>query len=135
MASPQSRKSRRKRPAGKRCPRGKKLRRKVHVHKGGKRHRHLRCARKRKRGSNLVAPVAPPAEQHPPTPEQPPAAPPGPPPPTPAGPGPEPGIAGIPVYSGPFSRHEAGRLLWRAGFGPARGQAEALAALGLAGAV
>jgi hypothetical protein len=137
MANPQSRKSRRKRPAGKRCPRGKKLRSKVHVHKGGKRHRHLRCVPKRKRRRDLVAPVAPPVEQYPPELEQPPGAPPVPPapPPTPGEPGPKPGVAGVPVYTGPFGRRQAERLLWRAGFGPGRGQAEALAALGLAEAV
>jgi uncharacterized protein (DUF1800 family) len=39
------------------------------------------------------------------------------------------------VYEGPFAREHAERLLWRAGFGPRRGEAEALAKLGLEGAV
>jgi uncharacterized protein (DUF1800 family) len=39
------------------------------------------------------------------------------------------------VYRGPFARREAERLLWRAGFGPRKGEAEALAKLGLEGAV
>jgi len=39
------------------------------------------------------------------------------------------------VYKGPFAREQAERLLWRAGFGPRRGEAEALAKLGLDGAV
>ena len=41
----------------------------------------------------------------------------------------------IPVYTGPFGRHEAERLLWRAGFGPRPGEAEALAAKGMRNAV
>jgi uncharacterized protein (DUF1800 family) len=41
----------------------------------------------------------------------------------------------IAVYSGPFGVREAERLLWRAGFGPSPGHAQALAALGLHGAV
>jgi uncharacterized protein (DUF1800 family) len=41
----------------------------------------------------------------------------------------------LPVYRGPFRREQAERLLWRAGFGPRRGQAEKLAKLGLEGAV
>jgi uncharacterized protein (DUF1800 family) len=43
--------------------------------------------------------------------------------------------AGLPVYRGPFGRREAERLLWRAGFGPRRGEAEGLARLGLDAAV
>jgi uncharacterized protein (DUF1800 family) len=39
------------------------------------------------------------------------------------------------VYRGPFARSEAERLLWRAGFGPRKGEAERLAKLGLDGAV
>jgi uncharacterized protein (DUF1800 family) len=39
------------------------------------------------------------------------------------------------VYGGPFGAPQAERLLWRAGFGPRRGEAEALAALGLNAAV
>ena len=41
----------------------------------------------------------------------------------------------VPVYRGSFGRREAERLLWRAGFGPKRGQAERLAKLGLRKAV
>ena len=45
-------------------------------------------------------------------------------------------MATIPTYTGPFRTSEAERLLWRAGFGPRRGQAAAsLARLGLDGAV
>jgi uncharacterized protein (DUF1800 family) len=39
------------------------------------------------------------------------------------------------VYRGPFTRREAERLLWRAGFGPRKGEAERLAKLGLDAAV
>jgi uncharacterized protein (DUF1800 family) len=42
---------------------------------------------------------------------------------------------GIAVYQGPFGRQHAERLLWRAGFGPRPGEAEALAKQGLHGAV
>lgn len=42
---------------------------------------------------------------------------------------------GLSVYSGPFGVAQAQRLLFRAGFGPKPGQAEALAALGVRGAV
>jgi len=41
----------------------------------------------------------------------------------------------VPRYRGPFGPDEARRLLWRAGFGPRRGQAEKLARKGLDGAV
>jgi uncharacterized protein (DUF1800 family) len=41
----------------------------------------------------------------------------------------------IEVFRGAFGEEQAARLLWRAGFGPAPGQATALAALGLDGAV
>ena len=44
-------------------------------------------------------------------------------------------MSGVPVYAGPFGKEQAERLLWRAGFGPRKGEAEALAKLGLAGAV
>ena len=43
--------------------------------------------------------------------------------------------ARIPVYKGRFGPEQAERLLWRAGFGPRRGQAKALARKGLDGAV
>jgi uncharacterized protein (DUF1800 family) len=42
---------------------------------------------------------------------------------------------GVAVYQGPFGREQAERLLWRAGFGPRRGETEALAKLGLDAAV
>src|SRR5437764_14620172 len=38
-------------------------------------------------------------------------------------------------YSGSFGAAQAERLLWRAGFGPRKGEADALAQLGLDGAV
>jgi uncharacterized protein (DUF1800 family) len=41
----------------------------------------------------------------------------------------------VPVYRGHFGKPEAERLLWRAGFGPRKGEAERLAKLGLEGAV
>ena len=41
----------------------------------------------------------------------------------------------MPVYRGHFGLPQAERLLWRAGFGPRAGEAEALAKLGLGGAV
>ena len=42
---------------------------------------------------------------------------------------------GAAVYTGPFRREHAERLLWRAGFGPRKGEAAALARLGLDEAV
>src|SRR5690349_20145615 len=44
-------------------------------------------------------------------------------------------LVGIPVYRGAFGEEQAARLLWRAGFGPAPGQAAQLASLGLQRAV
>jgi uncharacterized protein (DUF1800 family) len=41
----------------------------------------------------------------------------------------------VPVYRGRFRVAEAERLLWRAGFGPKRGEARRVAAMGLDGAV
>jgi uncharacterized protein (DUF1800 family) len=41
----------------------------------------------------------------------------------------------IATHSGPFTERDATRLLWRAGFGPKRGESAKLAALGLDGAV
>jgi uncharacterized protein (DUF1800 family) len=41
----------------------------------------------------------------------------------------------LPVYNGPFKAAQAERLLWRAGFGPKKGQAARLAKLGFTGAV
>jgi uncharacterized protein (DUF1800 family) len=45
------------------------------------------------------------------------------------------GMPGMPVYAQRFGIAQAERLLWRAGFGPRAGEARALAALGLEGAV
>jgi uncharacterized protein (DUF1800 family) len=42
---------------------------------------------------------------------------------------------GVPVYANAFGREQAERLLWRAGFGPRRGDVAAVAKLGLEGAV
>jgi uncharacterized protein (DUF1800 family) len=44
-------------------------------------------------------------------------------------------MASVPVYKGRFRVPEAERLLWRAGFGPRRGEARRVARLGLDGAV
>jgi uncharacterized protein (DUF1800 family) len=44
-------------------------------------------------------------------------------------------VARIPEYRGRFGPDQARRLLWRAGFGPARGQAERVARMGLDRAV
>ena len=44
-------------------------------------------------------------------------------------------VASVPVYGKPFGVANAQRLLWRAGFGPRPGEARALAAKGLDGAV
>ena len=44
-------------------------------------------------------------------------------------------MAGTPVYRGRFRTEQAERLLWRAGFGPRRGEAARLAKLGLDDAV
>jgi uncharacterized protein (DUF1800 family) len=44
-------------------------------------------------------------------------------------------VGAAPTYRGSFGPPQAERLLWRAGFGPRRGEAEALAKLGLDGAV
>ena len=44
-------------------------------------------------------------------------------------------MAGVPVYRGRFGEKQAARLLWRAGFGPKRGEAKRLARKGLNGAV
>jgi uncharacterized protein (DUF1800 family) len=46
-----------------------------------------------------------------------------------------PGVSRIPTYRGPFGHAQAERLLWRAGFGPKKGQADEVAAMGLEGAV
>ena len=72
-----------------------------------------------------------------PVPVQSPAAPPvtTPPQPGPVPPPVPPPASGVPVHSGPFGVREAQRLLWRAGFGPRPGEAEALAQQGLLAAV
>ena len=44
-------------------------------------------------------------------------------------------MSGVAAFKGSFDAARAERLLWRAGFGPRKGEAEALAKLGLAGAV
>src|SRR5438874_5464358 len=44
-------------------------------------------------------------------------------------------LSPVAAYAGKFQAAEAERLLWRAGFGPRKGEAEALAALGLDAAV
>ncbi len=49
--------------------------------------------------------------------------------------GPDDQGVGVPVYRGTFGVPQAERLLWRAGFGPRKGEAERLAKLGLDGAV
>jgi hypothetical protein len=58
-----------------------------------------------------------------------------PPAPLPVPPTVPPTAPGLAVYGGTFGVREAQRLLWRAGFGPRPGEAEALAAKGLLGAV
>jgi uncharacterized protein (DUF1800 family) len=69
-----------------------------------------------------------------PTPAAPPVTTPPAPPPTPP-PVEPPTAPNLPVYGGTFGLAQAQRLLWRAGFGPKPGQAEALASLGLVAAV
>jgi uncharacterized protein (DUF1800 family) len=44
-------------------------------------------------------------------------------------------LVSVAVYQGPFGREQAERLLWRAGFGPRPGEADALAKLGLDAAI
>src|SRR3954454_17999004 len=44
-------------------------------------------------------------------------------------------VSGVAAFEGSFDAGRAERLLWRAGFGPRKGEAEALAQLGLDGAV
>ena len=44
-------------------------------------------------------------------------------------------MSGVAEYTGTFGAAQAERLLWRAGFGPRKGEADALAQLGLDGAV
>jgi uncharacterized protein (DUF1800 family) len=103
---------------------------------------HLRCApahpAKRRRKLRKQACVRRVKQRHSRTPELQPI-PPAPAPPQAPRPGPGPtGItltSPVVIYSGPFGVRQAERLLWRAGFGPSPGHAQALAALGLHGAV
>jgi len=44
-------------------------------------------------------------------------------------------VSGVAAFAGSFNAAQAERLLWRAGFGPRKGEAEALTRLGLDGAV
>jgi hypothetical protein len=74
--------------------------------------------------ADTPVPGLPPVDQQPP-----------PPPPPPDPPPPDPAPAGVHRYGGPFGVEQATRLLWRAGFGPRRGEAAQFAALGLDGAV
>jgi uncharacterized protein (DUF1800 family) len=84
------------------------------------RKRRLKACRRRRRRRRPVTTTPPPVN-------------PPPPPPTP------PAVfrlsSPVAVYAGAFGVREADRLLWRAGFGPAPGHAEALAAMGLHKAV
>jgi hypothetical protein len=115
-----------KRRAKKRCRKPLKVRSRV-VRRKGKRRREYYCARPH-RGK-----PKPPAQGGSPTPTPTPSPPVVVPPPPPAVSGPP--VEGVPVYDGPFGRREAERLLWRAGFGPTRGQGDALAQFGVQGAV
>ena len=99
-----------------------------------KRRRRVVCKKRRRK------PVArkPPARR-PPAPK-PPARPPVPRQPVPPAPvAPAPSVPTLnpptPTHTGGFGLREAERLLWRAGFGPSPGHAEALAAMGLQAAV
>jgi len=93
------------------------------------RRRVRRCAPPRRRpklGTPAPTPVAPEAAGSPPEGGSPPVPP------------PEeitPAESDLPIYDGPFGVAQAQRLLWRAGFGPRPGEAEAVAALGLRKAV
>ena len=86
-----------------------------------RRRRHARsCVRKKKRPKRKV-PLQP--------------VPPAPTPPAPDPPAEFRLTSPVAIYSGNFGVREAERLLWRAGFGPSPGHAEALAAMGLHRAV
>jgi len=83
-------------------------------------------------------PLKPPAVAKPGLKPPPPAPAPAPQAPVPPPPAPVPGPRidpPTPVHTGGFGFREAERLLWRAGFGPSPGHAEALAAMGLEAAV
>jgi uncharacterized protein (DUF1800 family) len=79
------------------------------------------CVKKRKRKPKRTVPVQP--------------APPAPVPPGPAPPAEFRLESPVAVHSGAFGVRQAERLLWRAGFGPSPGHAEALASMGLHRAV
>jgi uncharacterized protein (DUF1800 family) len=117
----------------------KKVCRKVKI-KGTKRYRKVckpvkkkkKVPKKKPATTTVTAPVAG-APVPTPSPASPPVT-------TPPAPGPAPPVDPPPapdplVYSGPFGVREAQRLLWRAGFGPTPGQAEALSQMGLQAAV
>jgi hypothetical protein len=121
-----TKKAKRRKPATKTC-------RKVRI-KGTKRTRKV-CSPKKKAGakSKIVTPVA-----GRPVPVPSPAAPPVTTPAQPAQEAPPEELLtapDLPVYDGAFGVREAQRLLWRAGFGPRPGEAEALAARGVVAAV
>jgi len=87
-----------------------------------RRRRHARaCVKKKKRRPKRKAPLQP--------------VPPPPAPPAPAPPAEFLLTSPVAIHSGSFGVREAERLLWRAGFGPSPGHAEALAAMGLHRAV
>ncbi|MEA2192250.1 MAG: hypothetical protein QOI73_2371 [Solirubrobacteraceae bacterium] len=113
----------------------KKVCRKVRV-KHTKRYRKVCTTKKKKKAKKKVA-VTPKPVAGAPVPAPSAAAPPvtTPPSPGPTPPTTPPTAPGVPVYSGPFNLRQAQRLLWRAGFGPRPGDAEALAQQGLLGAV
>jgi hypothetical protein len=90
-----------------------------------------KVAAKRKRRAQVCRPAK---KRRKPARKAPPVAQPIPPPPAPPSP-PGPLQSPIAIYSGTFGVREAERLLWRAGFGPSPGHAQALAGLGLHGAV
>ena len=123
ISASKKRRKRRRKPA--RCPRGKV--RKPASKRGkpaAKRGKPARCVAKRK----------PKPRPKPKPPVKPPVA--KPPVPRPPAPVPGPRIdPPTPVHTGGFGFREAERLLWRAGCGPSPGHAEALAAMGLEGAV
>lgn len=123
--------------AGKQRKAAKKVCKRVRI-KHSKRYRKV-CTTQKKAKKKVVKrkPVAPKPIAGAPVPVQGPAAPPV---TTPADPGPTPPqdpptAAGLPVYDGAFGVAQAQRLLWRAGYGPKPGEAQALAELGLLHAV
>jgi hypothetical protein len=96
------------------------------------------CKKKVHRRRPAAAPIPQPLPQIPvPSAAAPPATTPGAfePPPTDDAPAPAPAPPPPPPASAPLTRRDAERLLWRAGFGPRRGEAETLAAKGRTAAV